>query len=557
MAGGEWDWDTGYEYNFQSARNSESNVVNLLNLQKSLGPAFNAGTAANPQYECGTAANPISGCVPLDLFGGAGTITPAMVNYTTFKPTDFQVDTQRDYTANLTGDLFDLPAGPLGLAIGGEYLEQNGGDQPDSLSILGYNAEGSSVPTQGRESTKAEYVEFNIPILADQPFAKDVNLDVAERWSQFKWVGGNVGDPGAGDLHSTNGQTGRAALKWQTTDSLLLRASWSQGFRLPNISEFFAGTTDAAVEVADPCATPTFAAGHPGCGGTHVQPNSQINTSTSGNPDLNPEKSISRTIGFVYNPDWFPGFDFSADYFKVEVEGYITGLNDATILNQCYAGGLSCDLITVKAGVITNIVNDETNIGSILTEGVDVSTHYKFPSTSVGDFKLGFDMTYNQVFNKTVPNSGVPGGYATSKLAGWATQSGTRAFAYWKQKGDLSLNWNFGPWSAMYTLRYLGAMWEACDVDGPTFLCTEPNSIVTSQPNNGVAIQGRNHLGAVVYHDVNVTYHFDSLNSDVSVGIRNLFGKNPPISQQAFANSYLPMYDVPGQFFYARIGVKF
>jgi iron complex outermembrane receptor protein len=166
-------------------------------------------------------------------------------------------------------------------------------------------------------------------------------------------------------------------------------------------------------------------------------------------------------------------------------------------------------------------------------------------------------MTYNKVFNKTVPNSATPSGYATSNLAGWATQSGSRAFAYWKQKGDLTLNWNFGPWSAMYTLRYMGALWEACDVIGTSALCTEPNTVVTSQPSNGLAIQGRNHIGATVYHDVNVIYHFDSLNSDFSVGIRNLFGKNPPISQQAFANSYLPMYDVPGQFFYARIGVKF
>ncbi|HEY1773772.1 MAG TPA: TonB-dependent receptor [Gammaproteobacteria bacterium] len=572
MMGGEWDWDTGYEYNFQSARNSETNVVDLLNLQKSLGPAFNAGTAANPNYECGTAADPISGCVPLNLFGGAGTITPAMVNYTTFKPTDFQVDTARDYTANLTGDLFDLPAGPLGLALGGEYLEQNGGDQPDSLSILGYNAEGSSVPTQGRESTKAEYVEFNIPILADQPFAKDVNLDLAERWSQFKWVGGNQGDPDAGILHDTNASTGRAALKWQTTDSLLLRGSWSQGFRLPNISEFFAGTTDAAVEVQDPCTTPAYAASHSLCGGTHIQPNDQINTSASGNADLNPERSISRSIGFVYNPDWFPGFDFSADYFKVDVEGYVTSLNDATILNECYGAGnqASCGLITVKAKAITNIVDDATNIGSILTEGVDVSTHYKFPSTSVGDFKLGFDMTYNKVFNKTVPNSASPSGYATSNLAGWATQSGSRAFAYWKQKGDLTLNWNYGPWSAMYTLRYMGAIWEACNVvdsagskQSTAVLCSNASDFVYNEPNiqgfpaKGVLPVGRNHIGATTYHDVNVTYHIDSLNTDFSVGIRNLFGKNPPISQQAFANSYLPMYDVPGQFFYARIGVKF
>src|SRR6185312_10531969 len=193
MMGGEWDWDAGYDYNRQEETIHESNVVNLLNLKNALGPAFLPSGKANipSNYECGTAAAPIrGGCVPVDLFGGAGSITVPMVQYTTFNPVTTLGSTQRDYTANLTGDLFDLPAGPLGAAIGAEYLEVDGFTHPDTLSILNLNAEGSSSPTDGRERTNGEYIEFNIPILADQPFAKDMNLDIAERWSQFKWLGG-------------------------------------------------------------------------------------------------------------------------------------------------------------------------------------------------------------------------------------------------------------------------------------------------------------------------------------------------------------------------------
>ena len=571
IGGNEWDWDAGYGYNRQDFPRRESNVVDLYALQNALGPAFNAGTPANPNYECGTATAPIKNCVPVDLFGGAGTITPAMVNYTTFNPISDQGSTQRDYTANLTGDLADLPAGPLGVALGAEYLEEDGYFHTDGLTTLGLNAENIAFPTDGRESTRAEYVEFSIPILADQPFAKDMDLDIAERWSQFKWFGGEPTDPASTILHSTNTSTGRAALKWQTSDSFLMRASWSQGFRLPSISDFFAGVTTAAVTVQDPCSTAAFAAAHPSCGGLHTQPNAQISTLTGGNPQLSPEHSISRTIGFVYNPDWLPGFDFSADYFKIDIEQYVTSLNDATILNGCYAGGnaAECALINTTNNTIVTITDNNTNIGSILTEGVDVSSHYKFPSTSAGDFKLGLDMTFTKVFNKTVPDSQSPTGYSTSKLAGWATQSGTIAVSYPKQKGDLTLDWNFGPWSAQYMLRYVGAMWEACNVlNSPAttapVLCSNPLDFVFNEPAiQGFAPQpasaavGRNHLGATVYHDVNVTYHFDSINSDFTFGVRNLFGKNPPISEQAFANSYLPSYDTPGQFLYARLSVKF
>jgi iron complex outermembrane recepter protein len=203
-----------------------------------------------------------------------------------------------------------------------------------------------------------------------------------------------------------------------------------------------------------------------------------------------------------------------------------------------------------------------TNIGSILTEGVDVSAHYKFPSTSAGDFKLGFDMTFNQTYNRTVPSSTQASGFATSRLAGWATQSGSAAVAFPRRKGDLTLDWNFGPWSAQYMLRYISSVWEACNVDGTSVLCTDPTYGAntpsgTLQEEPTLQAVGRNHIGSTVYHDVNATYHVDSMNTDFTLGIRNLFGKIPPIAQNAFANSYLPMYDTPGQFFYARIGVKF
>ena len=579
MMGGEWDWDASYIFNRQDKPERESNVVDLGNLAKALGPAFNAGTAKNPDWECGTPGHPVSNpnaepgfkCVPTNMFGGAGSITPAMVTSDTMNPISDQGATQRDYTANLTGDLFDLPAGPLGMALGAEYLESNSYFYTDEPTTDGDNAENQAFSTVGRERTDAEYVEFNIPILADQPFAKDMNLDVAERWSQFKWQGGVDGVPDP-TLHSANASTGRAALKWQTTDSLLLRASWSQGFRLPTVSEFFGGTTTAADTVQDPCVAPAFAAAHPNCGGAHTQPDVQINTFAFSNPDLHPEKSISRTVGFVYNPDFIPGFDFSADYYKIEVNQFITLLNDASILADCYAANIQamCANIKTTGGAIVHITSLNSNIGGILTSGVDVSTHYKFPSTSAGDFKLGLDMTFTQRYDQTLPNPAGPGGFATSELAGWATQSGSTAVSYPKRKGDLSLNWNFGPWSATYMMRYTSAVFEACNVidsagtaQSNAVLCTNASAFVFNEPTiqgfpgKGVLPVGANHLGSVTYHDVNVSYHADSLNTDFTLGIRNLFGKNPPISQQAFANSYLPQYDTPGQFFYARIGVKF
>src|SRR5262249_4480318 len=156
-------------------------------------------------------------------------ITPEMLGYILFEQHDVVSQTMRNYTANTTGQLLDLPAGPLSLALGAEYDETDGFSHPDALVTQGNTVNSLIPPTEGRERTLSEYLEFEIPLAADMPFMKDVDLDLAERWSQFKWQGGALGDGNVAS-HSTNATTGAASLRWQATGELLLRASWSQGF---------------------------------------------------------------------------------------------------------------------------------------------------------------------------------------------------------------------------------------------------------------------------------------------------------------------------------------
>ena len=306
MFGNEWDWDLGGAYSSMYLTQALTGNFDTASLQTAL------------SQSCPTTA----GCVPLNLFGGAGkagqTITPAQAAYVGFEAHNINRQDVRDYTANISGDLFDLPAGPVGLALGYEYLEQNGYDHFDALVSLGDTTGNASKPTNGREATNAEYFEFNIPLVADAPFMKDVSLDLADRFSQFKWGGIGQGQkfiPGA-----EHASTARAALRWQANDNLLLRGSWSQGFRIPSISEFYVGQANNFPAVTDPCTLgvtngPFCAAnGHPVVA---KQANGQINTISGGNPNLTPEKSISKTVGFVYNPDWLPGYDLSVDYYDI------------------------------------------------------------------------------------------------------------------------------------------------------------------------------------------------------------------------------------------------
>jgi len=546
MMGGEWDWDVGYTYGNNYETDVTRGLFNTLNLAQALdAPGF-------------TPCSQSPGCVPFNWFGGNPSITPAMLAYTQYEDHAVTENTMRDYTANITGDLAQLPAGPLAVALGAEYLGYNGFQHPDATTSSGNTTGNVTQPTDGGQWTHAEYVEFNIPLVSDVPFMKSLSLDIANRWSQFKWAGGEPTSPNYGAQHSANASTGRAALRWQATDQLLLRGSWSQGFRVPSLSELYLGDSQNFPSAQDPCAPspgslPAGAPLPPGCNGSqHKQPNSQIQSTIGGNPSLTPEKAISREVGFVYNPDWFPGFDFSADYYHIELTNEVSAISVQTILNGCYLQGNQhyCQDITMAGNVISNIKDTNLNIGGVSTDGIDISTHYKFPSTAIGDFKLGLDWTFLRSFVQTIPNSSSTTGFSSTELGGTTTSFG----GFPRQRANLSLDWNYGNLSASWMMQYIHSMTEGCSTttiaDG---YCSDPTGIYSPTGGTGV-----NYLGGTVYNDVQATYHVDSWNSDLSFGIRNVLDKKPPAALSAFANSFLPsLYRVPGRFFYAQVEVKF
>ena len=559
LFGGEWDWDAGYSYGSNYEADLANGVVNTDHLQQELGLPGQAACA-------GASA----ACVPINLFGGDGAVTPAMLNYVLFEQHDVVEQDMRSYTANTTGQLAQLPAGPLGMALGTEYLEDDGFSHPDALVTEGNTAASTVPPTEGRERTLSEYLEFDIPLVADAPFMKDVALDLANRWSQFKWQGGQAGTNNQA-AHSTDASTGNASLRWQATDELLLRASWAQGFRIPSISDLFLADSDDFEFLNDPClAAPK--APHCGAGAKEV-PGDELHTTVGGNTLLTPEHAISQTVGFFYSPDWLPGFDFSADYYKIDLENAIGQIPPQLVLNSCYNSGqpVYCRLIrrsggdhsATAPGEIANIQNLTTNAGGIKTEGVDVAIRYKFPSTAAGDFRFGMDWDFTKQYVTTLA---FDTGLSSQELSGTTTDSaggtsiagtGPVTGGIPKQRADINLAWVRGAWSASWNVEYISSLTEDCTDGAATVNPPSRCPLNINFPFATGAVQG-NHIGATFYHDVQATYHFDPVNTDLTLGVRNLFDKQPPIAMSAFANSFLPtFYRTPGRFFFADVGVKF
>lgn len=557
----EWDWDVG---SAMSRDDLLSRNFGHFNIQR-FALQFNIPACA-AQAALAESNNQVVGniCQPLNLFGGqTNPISPDQLAFSTYtNQNQLGSNMQNVYADISNSDLATLPGGPLGFAAGYQHLNQSSYFQPDAIAVEGIDSYGSlSIqPTSGSTASDAAFVEFDLPLLGNVPMAKLVDLDVASRYTR-NYTEGNT-------VHNTSS---RAGLKWQPDADWLVRGSWSQGFRAPNISELFAGFSTLDITGTDPCSNyltsgvsaqtqqRCAAAGVPP---SYAQTGGQLGSEEFGNVNLKPETSISKTVGFVYSPSWLVGFNMNLDYYHIEVDNAIQPLQGTTILNNCYVLGVqsACNKITRNSnglGGIKQLLDPVTNIGGTITSGFDFGFSYVLPGTSIGQFRVGLDGTYINRYEQLYP-SATGQGFLVTNLLGIERGGTVFPFGMPRWKANASLNWSMGNWSADWKVYYIGSLTESCS----DFLDGTPNSFanmgVCSNPNYQDNSLSTNYLGKTVYHDASVTYNIEPWNTTVSFGINNIFDKMPPVSTQVQLNSFDPtLYRVPERFFYARVGVKF
>ncbi len=565
-------WDAGYSYLDTAFSEKGSGYINLFNLRRALGPSFRD---ANGTLRCGTPGAVITGCTPFNLFGGPdlglsnGVITQAeqdaMINYVSYIQVSSQQNTTQDYFANLSGDIVDLPAGALGFAVGVEHRRTRFENTPDALVAGGGSSDNFSEPTRGNVESDEAYAELNIPLLADVPFAKLLEVNVAARRSEYDASGFFGGQNVTADIG--NDTSKKIGLKWQMFDDLLLRATVSESFRAPSVTDLFAGGGESFPSAQDPCntvqitgvnSTPGLQArcaadGVPAAG--VVQANTQIRSLVGGNPDLKPEFGETQTVGIVFSPRWVEGLDFSLDWYKIELTEALAFRGASAILNACYRdvgviGGPAdeaqratfCNLIARDGtGNILDLRQSSFNLAEGEVEGYDFSVKYRTQDTNWGRFNFQWDNTY------TVANTlfGTVGEYNGSPN--------------WRLRSNLSTSWTMGDFDATWAARYYSGMDESCGYAGffeagftVQELCN--NYIVDA---NGNDLRAENRIPSVTYHDVQFGMKLP-WNARVAVGGRNVFGKEPPIVRNGFAHSFDGAYDLPeGGFFYLQYNQKF
>ncbi len=586
-----FDWQAGYLRGENKRHDSTSGQFGLPALRDALGPSFQDGPGG--PVVCGTPDDPatpgvnersvIAGCVPLNLLGAPGVMTPEMLDYVSIEAHDEISYEQTTYYANFSGELFHLPAGPFAFATGVEHRKEFGVDTPDAMINSGNTTGNARVGARGGFDLDEAFLELAIPMLADAPFARLLDISLATRISDYS----NFGD-------TTNSKFG---VRWKPIDDLMIRGNYTEGFRAPSIAELFTGVTDFFFSTIDPCEATNYGTLSPAAqarcraqgvpeGGYPQLPGAVTRVATGGNVDLEPEPSTSKTLGLVYSPGWMKGFNVTLDWWQIEFENTITQFEAQDIVDFCIVGGIDsfCDRFTrLPGGTIDTLDATGLNIGNTLAEGYDVTVSYQMPSADWGKLSLVWDTSYLARRESDIDGDGIRGENQLHTPAigepmlndegGNRVGSHIQSDNNWRIRSNLQARWEWGNLGATWMMRYYSHLEEDCQFlvsFGFENLCSDPGRIVgipTDLNGNGLwdgegvdAIvptpAARNRLGSTTYHDLGMFWN-TPWNGRISVGLNNAFDKDPPRSVLAFANSFDPQYQVPGRFYYLRYSQKF
>lgn len=505
--------------------------------------------------------NDIPGCVPLDLFNGPGTLTQEMIDFIEFPGVDTSEQDLEIVSANISGGLFELPAGEVGIAVGFEHRELSGSFQPDSVIVAGESNGVPALPTSGGFNVEEIYGELDIPVLSDIPGIHRLDLNGAIRLSDFSTAGTST--------------TVKAGFRWEVTEDLLFRGSYAEGIRAPGIGELFGSASRFDAILDDPCSNfqnsgvsqqvidNCLALGVPS---TFVQANQQISVTTGGNDALRPETSDSWSTGLVYSPSWVEGFDaiarldFGVTWYRHELDDAIQAVDAQTQLNACLNDINSgfCDGITRSVtGAINGFQNRLQNIGGINTSGFDFSINYSSPDYSFGRVFMTWNTTFVDNFSELLINPDDPNDPLIRRLVG--VEENDSAIPEWQS--NMVLGWNRGDWQSSFNLRYTDSVTESCSdfLDGTANSLT--NLGLCSNPdfdNNG---NSTNTLESRIYVDFQLGYSFDLTEKyklSLTGGVENLFDKDPPLCFSCSLNGFdVTTHELPGQFWYVRGVLRF
>ncbi|MEE2001668.1 TonB-dependent receptor [Alkalimonas sp. MEB108] len=548
---GDWDWDLSYQNSYNWGRYTNDIIFrdSMLMGQRTQqadadGNLRTCAIGERTQFSDKACIN--MNWLDADLINGNP--SQSVRNFLFGEDVGHTVYKQQTVEGYITGDLFELPAGMVGTAVGASFQTDEIEDTPGFHTRNGnsWGLTGAGI-TAGKSNTRAVFAELNIPVLHDKPFVESLDVTASGRWTDVSTYGSDT--------------TYKLSAHWEVAGGLSVRASKGTSFRSPALFElyldaqtgFLGQTVDPCLDwanrleagtiaqrVADNCATVVPA--------TYTTPGSSITSVTSGGLGrLGAETSVNKNLGIVWKnaSDSFIG---SIDYYKYDIKGQISNVGGANVLNTCYnsenfPNEPLCNQIVRRNGGqngldfgVETVFGGYTNVANQIARGVDVGFNYT-NDFSFGTLRVNYQHNIQlkrsfQLFSTSTPSQYV-GDVGDPKHSSVLRVTLIR--------DDLRLNWTTNYFGKTDDYKYFangnlttyrGAQYE--------FIADTPTTI---------------------YHTASASRIFGDF--DVTVGVRNLFDKEPP--QVSLASGLLrtgnaplySQYDLLGRRVFANITYNF
>jgi outer membrane receptor protein involved in Fe transport len=508
-------------------------------------------TPTNPA-DAAALAGDIAACVPINLFG-EGAPSPEALAYVNADTTSIQRHEQKVVSAHVAGDLsqlFELPGGPVGFAIGGEWRQEDG--FRDFGDLVVQNRTFLTAISRFRPPEKFEvkeaFAEVNVPLLAAMPVAHELSLQGAARVADYR---GNVGTVLAWNAGAT----------WAPIRDVRLRGNYAVAVRAPTQFDLYAELGQNFGQLSDPCDVNFINNGSPtrvancraaGIGEGFVNAPARASSTafaTGGNPFLQEETSRSITIGAVVQPRFVPGLSLTADYYDIRITNVIGAPSAQQILNNCYDSATLQNpfCAVIRRDPATNFFSVAAPEFGLIQGGVNFAK-----ATARG---VDFEAAYRRNLGFGMLNLRANGTYVLERNDYPFITEPDRPDQLLLEVGDprfqlnLAANLRTGPVTFGYQMRY---------VSKQAVTAIEDIRSVGGNPPQNADWADVEFLPAVHYHDFRLGFQAGR-NMDFYVGVDNAFDRLPPAGILGNGSTYgaESIFDNIGRFFYAGAVVRF
>jgi outer membrane receptor protein involved in Fe transport len=569
-----WSYDAYFQYGRTDYQQVYRNEFSAARLNRALNTTIDtrAGSSTFGQVVCRSVLDQSDpNCVPYDIFG---TPSAAAVNYLNVFGVITGQTSEQVADANITGALGEMGVQTpwadqgVGVNFGTEYRKESLTLNPDQEFQTGdLTGQGApTLPVNGAFRVLEAFGEIEIPIVRHS-FIDELSVTGGYRKSWYTTFPGAglkdfLGNTVVSRKYSTD--TYKVEGRFAPVKDVLFRGAYNRAVRAPNIQELFAPQFVGLDGATDPCAGFAIAATDYGCLAqgmtvgqtTPLNPAEQYNGFVGGNPDLNPEKATTKTVGVVLQPRWVPRLAISADWYDIKIKNAIQGFGADAILQNCVNNTTATSVAASCAFVHRNpagslwlspqgyVIDLPHNVGSVETRGIDGNVSYSYRFGSFGTLSAGFNGTW---VDKYIVNDGLNPAY---DCAGFYGATCGNPLPSWRHKLRLTLQLPVGI-GISGQWRYVGKVSHERNSSDDVLTGTPP---VLSD-----------HVKAQNYFDLASTFTVGD-HYNFRLGVNNILDKSPPLFTSSAGscaavfcngNTYPGVYDVLGRYIYAAATLNF